>query len=217
MRRVQCGAALTGDSPWRWDKGRMRLIVLILASMALAATPSLASAQGCDTHSGLPVPRFVSLKFDSVNGRAGPSLGHPIVWEYVRAGFPLEVTAETADWRKVRDPDGEETWMHRRVLSGRRSVRLIEPAVLRARPEADAVIEAGAEAGAVLWLERCRAGWCRLEAGGRRGWAPADALWGVYTLERDPRTLLPGDPCTRAPAPAAQTARSGSPQSSPAG
>lgn len=192
----------------------MRLTALILASTGLLLATAPALAQGCDTHSGLPVPRFVSLKFESVNGRAGPSLGHPIVWEYVRAGFPLEVTAETADWRRVRDPDGEETWMHRRVLSGRRSVRLLAPAALRARPEADAVIEAEAEAGAVLWLERCRAGWCRLEADGRRGWTPADALWGVYGPERDPRAVLPGDPCTRA---REQTAGTGeSMQASPA-
>ncbi|TGY89169.1 hypothetical protein E5163_08585 [Marinicauda algicola] len=177
----------------------MRLIAPLLALAGLIAATAPAMAQGCDTHSGLPVPRFVSLKFESVNGRAGPSLGHPIVWEYVRAGLPLEVVAETADWRRVRDPDGEETWMHRRVLSGRRSVRLLEAAVLRARPEPDAVIEAEAEPGAVLWLERCRAGWCRLEADGRRGWVPAASLWGVYAPERDPRSARPEDPCRRAP------------------
>lgn len=184
----------------------MRLTALILASMGLLLATAPALAQGCETHSGLPVPRFVSLKFESVNGRAGPSLGHPIVWEYVRAGLPLEVTAETADWRKVRDPDGEETWMHRRVLSGRRSVRLLEPATLRARPDSETVIEAEAEAGAVLWLERCRAGWCRLETGGRRGWAPAAALWGIYLAERDPRAAPPADPCTRGEPPTAARA-----------
>lgn len=172
-------------------------LLALLVLLSAAAAP--AEAQGCDTHSGLPVPRFVSLKFESVNGRAGPSLGHPIVWEYVRAGLPLEVVAETADWRRVRDPDGEETWMHRRVLSGRRSVRLVEPAVLRARPEADAVAEAQAEAGAVLWLERCRAGWCRLEADGQRGWVPAASLWGVYAMERDPRAAGPEDRCRHSP------------------
>lgn len=175
---------------------RMIALILVLATLAMPAAPAL--AQGCDTHSGLPVPRFVSLKFDSVNGRAGPSLGHPIEWEYVRAGLPVQVVAETADWRRVRDPEGEETWMHRRVLSGRRAVRMLETATLRARPEADAVAEAEAEAGAVLWLERCRAGWCRLETDGRRGWVEASALWGVYAGEIDPRHA-PDDPCTSLP------------------
>lgn len=165
----------------------MRFTALILALAGLLASTGPALAQGCDTHSGLPVPRFVSLKFESVNGRAGPSLGHPIVWEYTRAGLPLEVVAETADWRRVRDPDGEETWMHRRVLSGRRSVILSADAALHARPESGGVVEAEARAGAVLWLERCRAGWCRLEADGRRGWVRAETLWGVYAGERDPR------------------------------
>jgi SH3-like domain-containing protein len=168
---------------------RLLSVILLLASLAAGLPPAM--AQSCDTHSGLPVPRFVSLKFESVNGRSGPSLGHPIAWEYVRAGLPMEVTAETADWRRVRDPGGEETWMHRRVLSGRRSVLLQEDTALRARPETEGVIEAEAEGGAVLWLERCRTGWCRVEAGGERGWIPARALWGVYEHERDPAAEPP--------------------------
>jgi len=164
----------------------MRFLSVILLLASLAAGSPLAMAQSCDTHSGLPVPRFVSLKFESVNGRAGPSLGHPIAWEYVRAGLPMEVIAETADWRRVRDPGGEETWMHRRVLSGRRSVLIQTGAALRARPEADGVIEAQAEAGAIVWLERCRTGWCRVEAEGERGWVPANTLWGINDRERDP-------------------------------
>lgn len=183
----------------------MRLMTLILALAGLLGMTAPAAAQGCDTHSGLPVPRFVSLKFESVNGRAGPSLGHPIVWEYTRAGLPLEVIAETADWRRVRDPDGEETWMHRRVLSGRRAVILSAAATLRARPEADAVVEAEAEAGAVLWLERCRAGWCRLEAGGRRGWLEAGTVWGIYPGERDPRGAGEAPACRTPGEPAGDT------------
>lgn len=150
--------------------------------LALAgAAPAL--AETCDTHSGLPVPRFVSLKFAEVNGRAGPSQGHPVRWVYVRQGLPVQVVAETEDWRQVRDPEGETVWMHRRTLSGRRAVRALDQTALRARPEADAVEEATAEPGAVLWLERCRLGWCRVEADDLRGWAEAKALWGVYPHE----------------------------------
>lgn len=167
--------------------------------MSLSGLAGPAAAQECETFSGLPVPRFVSLRFDEAAGRAGPSADHPIAWMYQRAGLPVQVVAETPDWRKVRDPGGEEVWMHRRLLSGRRAVHAIQPADMLARPEADSALIARIETGALLWLERCRAGWCRLEADERRGWAPAAAFWGVYGDEAAASGALEGSqrPCYR--------------------
>lgn len=151
------------------------LLALFLA--CLVAGP--AWAQIAETPSGYPVPRFVSLKVGVAHGRAGPSRDHPILWRYVREGLPLRVTAEAPDWRRVEDPDGEVTWMHHSLLSGRRTVFAPAEIALRIRPDTDANIEAVAEAGAVLDLERCADGWCRLEAQGLHGWAPADTVWGL--------------------------------------
>jgi len=161
----------------------MRRLAVLLALIVLAA-PVQAQETGQPTPSGQEVPRFVSLKFDVANGRSGPSRSHPVAWRYVRAGLPMEVVAETPDWRRVRDPDGELTWMHRSILSGRRTVITLDETPLRARADADAPAEAIAEGGVVLALERCRTGWCRVEGQGYRGWARAGALWGVYASER---------------------------------
>ena len=159
-----------------------RLTACIAALAVSAATH--AQTRDTDTPSGQPVPRFVSLKFDVANGRSGPSQAHPIAWRYLRSGLPMEVIAETQDWRRVRDPEGEVTWMHRSILSGRRSVVTTEETELRARAEDDAPLEAIADAGVVLSLERCRSGWCRVEGQGYRGWVDASHLWGVYSEER---------------------------------
>ena len=157
----------------------------IVSSLSLAFIASAAQAQTRvdDTPSGQPVPRFVSLKFDASHGRTGPSMAHPIAWVYRRAGVPMQVIAETENWRRVRDPQGEVTWMHRSILSGRRAAVTREETVLRARAEDDSPIEAIAEPGVILELDRCRTGWCRAEAGGYRGWVSTDGLWGVYQEE----------------------------------
>lgn len=159
----------------------LRVLPVILA---LVSTPVMAQDRVDDTPSGQPVPRYVSLKFDVANGRSGPSQAHPIAWRYTRAGLPMQVIAETEEWRRVVDPDGETTWMHRSILSGRRSAYTTDETVLRARAETDAPIEAVAEAGIVLSLERCRTGWCRVEAQGYRGWVETQTLWGLYEEER---------------------------------
>jgi SH3-like domain-containing protein len=174
----------------------MRRPTTLIFMLCGLAAPLQAQEAGQPTPSGQEVPRFVSLKFDVANGRSGPSRSHPVAWRYVRAGLPMEVIAETPDWRRVRDPDGEVTWMHRSILSGRRTVVTTASTPMRARADEDAPAEAVAEAGVILALERCRTGWCRVEAQGYRGWARADALWGVYATERggDPASENDGNP-----------------------
>lgn len=147
----------------------MRRLISLALALALGCSAAAAAQDGearADTPSGQQVPRFVSLKVDVANGRSGPSRSHPIAWRYVRAGLPMEVIAETPDWRRVRDPDGEITWMHRSILSGRRSVWTLAETPLHARDNADSPVEAIAEPGVILSLERCRTGWCRVEAPG---------------------------------------------------
>lgn len=170
-----------------------RLAALALALTLLAPAQARQDEATPDTPSGQPVPRFVSLKVDVANGRSGPSSQHPIAWRYTRAGLPMEVVAETPDWRRVRDPGGEVTWMHRSILSGRRSVYTIEETPLHARDNADSPVEAIAEPGVILSLERCRTGWCRVEAQGYRGWARTSTLWGVYPEERGGEEAASGD------------------------
>ena len=71
--------------------------------------------------SGLPVPRFVSLKSDRVNVRGGPTRDHDVTWIFTRSGLPVEVTAEFDNWRRIRDWEGVEGWVYHSLLSGRRT------------------------------------------------------------------------------------------------
>lgn len=150
----------------------------------MAPWPALARPADRPTPSGLPVPRWVSLKFDEVNARAGPGDDHRAVWTFRARGLPLQVVAETAEWRKVCDPEGGSAWVHRRTVDGRRTVFL--PAArelpLRSRPRIDATIRARLAPRATATLDRCDKGWCRIKVGDVRGWAPQTALWG--TAER---------------------------------
>jgi len=127
----------------------MRAVFLICLLLGVPAAP--AAAQGCDTHTGLPVPRFVSLKFNEVRGRSGPSFNHAVKWRYQRTGLPVEVIGETPDWRRVRDPEGEVVWMHRRTLTGRRAVWVKTDTRLHTRPDENASVIALVQTGAVLW------------------------------------------------------------------
>jgi SH3-like domain-containing protein len=133
------------------------------------------------TPSGLPVPRYVSLKFGVVNARGGPGDDYKLLWVYHVRDLPLQVVAETEDWRRVCDPDGQVAWVHRRTVTERRTV-LLEQAgdlLLRKRPDAAAAASATLVSHALADLDECKGGWCRLRVGHAGGWAPASVLWGV--------------------------------------
>ena len=67
------------------------------------------------------MPRYVSLKSDHVNVRAGPTKDNDVAWVYTRSGLPVEITAEFENWRRVRDSEGSEGWVYHSLLSGRRT------------------------------------------------------------------------------------------------
>ncbi len=90
------------------------------------AASASAPAPGGRLGTGLPVPRYVSLKTDRVNLREGPSKDHRTAWVYQRAGLPVEIIAEYETWRRIRDSEGTEGWVLHSLLSGRRTA-LVQP------------------------------------------------------------------------------------------
>ena len=133
----------------------------------------------------LPVPRFVTLAPNEVNLRTGPGIRYPIRLVVRKQGLPVEVIREFDVWRQVRDREGDEGWVHKSMLSGRRSVILTgaTQTILR-KPEEDARPVVRLEPGVVAALETCREDWCEIAVGGFSGWARRDNLWGVYPDEQ---------------------------------
>jgi len=158
----------------------MRRILLGVTAMVFALVAQWAAAEQRGPVTNLPMPRYVSLKVTEGNVRRGPSLGHRIDWVLQRRNMPLQVVDEYGHWRRVVDRDGFGGWVHYSLLSGMRTV-LVEQDMLPLlmKPDPKAPANAQVEIGVVARLDYCRGEWCRIKAGGYRGWAPADALWGL--------------------------------------
>lgn len=139
--------------------------------------------------SGLPVPRFVSLKADKVNVRSGPTRDHAVAWVFTRAGLPVEITAEFETWRRIRDSDGAEGWVYHSMLSGRRTALVSpwkagEPTPLYADPDKSSAVKAKLEPGVLGKVEHCDGKWCRFFENGFDGFVAQERLWGVYPGEK---------------------------------
>ena len=157
---------------------------LLLALAACGRHPDAeapATHAGRDTPSGLAVPRYVATKFETVNARSGPGDDYATVWTYRARGLPLQVTAETEEWRRVCDPDGAVAWVHRRLVAESRRVMRTAPSALlmRAKPNEASRAVAALAGRATAALQTCRAGWCRITADKTSGWVPQAAVWGA--------------------------------------
>ena len=157
-----------------------RVMVGLLAALLIWPVASVAQTADKGSVTNLPLPRYVSIKSGEVNVRRGPSLTHRVDWVFTREDMPVEITAEHGHWRRVRDRDGAGGWVHYSLLSGTRTVIVDQDLLaLQSRPDPAAPAIAKLEQGVVARLDSCNPDWCRLSAGGYRGWAPKTALWGV--------------------------------------
>lgn len=139
--------------------------------------------------SGLPVPRYVSLKSDHVNVRAGPTKDNDVAWVYTKSGLPVEITAEYENWRRVRDSEGAEGWVYHSLLSGRRTAVVTmkakdDLAAIYDSADPNSPVVAWLQAGVVAQVKRCKGGWCRVIGAGFDGWIEQQRLWGVYADEK---------------------------------
>ncbi len=166
----------------------LRVLSMVAAMSAVLMAPALAQ-ETTGSVSGLPIPRFVSLKPSDTPMREGPSKDHRIKWLFKKEGVPVEIIAEFENWRRVRDSEGDDGWVFHSRLSGRRTAqinpRLKDKTIAVYGKDSDsAAVVARLEPGVIGNVEQCTGRWCRVSGDGFEGWIQQDRLWGVYPGER---------------------------------
>lgn len=173
--------------PIKWGpSGTAAVLIIALAnSSAVAAQPESQNGP-----SGLPLPRFVSLKSERVNVRSGPNKDNDVNWIYTRVGLPVEIIAEYDNWRRIRDWEGAEGWVLHSLLSGRRTALVSAAAKsiddfvpLHASADKQSAITARLQSGVLASVKHCAGNWCRITGQGYDGWIEQERLWGVYPGE----------------------------------
>ena len=181
---------------WASFSGRGVMLLCALVLVTLFALP--APAQTALAPSGLPLPRFASLNASEINVRVGPGQRYDVAFVFVQQGLPVEIIQEYDNWRKIRDFEGAEGWVHKNLLSGGRTA-LVAPWLgegtepLLARPSEGADVRAYAGGMVLVSINECARTWCNVygtftpEGASRPasfgGWIEQDKLWGVYPDE----------------------------------
>ncbi|MFC6489476.1 SH3 domain-containing protein [Nitratireductor sp. GCM10026969] len=177
----------------RWARAWFVFVLICMVAIVVSGAPPVSANEARAAErgpSGLPLPRFVSLKSGRVNMRVGPGTSYAVKWLYTKSGLPMEIIQEYDNWRQVRDADGAEGWINQALLSGRRT-GIVAPwfkgkattLPLLARPREDAQRVAEVEPGAIGEVRECDGKWCRMDFNRHTGWIRQATLWGVYPDE----------------------------------
>ena len=150
------------------------------------ATEPAAKVKALKT-SGLPLPRFASLRSDEVNLRVGPGTRFRIEWVYKRRDLPVVIEREFEDvWRLIRDSDGIQGWVNQATLTGRRNFIVKgADATLRNDTKDSAAAVAILKTGVIGRLRTCEkeSDWCSVQVAGHRGYLRREQLWGLLPSE----------------------------------
>jgi SH3-like domain-containing protein len=164
----------------------MKIIPHILALLiGLAALRSLAAEdQSILNPSGLPIPRFVSLKSDEINVRVGPGKRYPIRWTYRRKLLPVQIIEEFAHWRKIQDYEGATGWVQKSFVDGKRTVIIIDkPQTLYREADATSKPVMRVDPLVIGHLKQCKPDWCEVEIQEKKAWIRKSDIWGVTREE----------------------------------
>lgn len=186
MGQGRSSRGIAGARGWRLAALGAWVLAWVFAGGFVEGFPEGGALAVAAETSGLPLPRFVSLRSDEVNLRTGPGQRYPIDWTYTRKDLPVEIIAEFEAWRKIRDWQGTEGWVHQSMLSGRRAMVVIGGAHPLRGSDSDAADRlAQVDEGVVGRLLRCPRAkeYCKVEVGGVQGWMRRDEIWGVYKSE----------------------------------
>lgn len=152
-----------------------RIPILAGLIAALFMTAPL-NAQDAET------PYWASIRKDEpINMRVGPGEDYKIVWVYKRQHLPMKVLRLKEGWRLVEDPSGARGWVLARFLTRDRGaiIKGKDAAPMREAGDANAKLLWRLSPGVIGLLGDCKAGWCELTVGPRKGFVEQARLWGA--------------------------------------
>ena len=135
----------------------------------------------------LPLPRFASLRSDTVYMRAGPGERFPIEWVYKRKGYPIQIIDSFEHWRKIEDIEKTQGWIHKKMLSGRRMALTSkdERTIMYSKKNIKSKALYFFDGQTIVQLLNCNTidAFCQVKYNEKKGYILKEKLFGIYPDE----------------------------------
>mgnify|MGYP006107317345 CR=1 FL=1 len=122
---------------------------------------------------------FLTLRYDSVNLRQGPSKNYPIKIFYIKKHLPVLIQDTSNNWRKIRDQENNTGWIHRSQLSKKKAAITIDDQVIMFKnPTIFSKPLVVLEKGRLCLISKCKDEWCSVKVEKYSGWIRKKSFWG---------------------------------------
>ncbi len=124
---------------------------------------------------------FLTLRYDKVNLRQGPSREYPIKIFYKKKFLPVLIQDKSDNFRKIRDHENNSGWIHISQLSKRKAAIVIDEELIMFRsPTIYSKPIAILKKGRLSQIIKCKEDWCKAKSDKYKGWLKKDSLWGRF-------------------------------------
>ena len=122
---------------------------------------------------------FLTLRYNEVNLRQGPSKEYPIKILYKKKFLPVLVIDKSYNFRKIIDHENNSGWIHISQLSKKKAALNNEDnSIIFKKPSNYSKPLAVIEKGRLCIIKKCKKDWCKIETGGYSGWIERKILKG---------------------------------------
>jgi SH3-like domain-containing protein len=124
---------------------------------------------------------FLTLRYDKVNLRQGPSREYPVKIFYKKKFLPVLIQDESDNFRKIRDHENNSGWIHVSQLSKKKAAIVIDDKlIVFNNPTIYSKPKAVLNKGRLCLITKCQTEWCKIKVDKYKGWVKKDSLWGRF-------------------------------------
>ena len=124
-------------------------------------------------------PKYASLKKDRVYLRWNASFDAPIKFIYQKKNLPILIIDKYDVWKKVRDIEGVEGWIHTSMISNKKTfINNKEQNLLKYKDNSN-IVKAIVKRGVVGKILSCDEIFCKVKIKTYKGWVKKKYLWGI--------------------------------------
>jgi len=122
---------------------------------------------------------FLTLRYDKVHLRQGPSHEYPIKIFYKKKFLPVLIQDKSDNFRKIRDHENNSGWIHVSQLSKKKAAIVIEDElIVFNHPTVYSKPKVVLNKGRLCLITKCKTEWCKIKVDKYKGWVKKDSLWG---------------------------------------
>ena len=124
---------------------------------------------------------FLTLKYNKVKVRQGPSFEYPVKFIYKKKYLPIKVIDSKDNFRKITDLKNNNGWIHVSQLTKKKSaINIHNLSIIFKKPNIYSQPMAKLEKGKIVIVKKCKEDWCKIITNDYKGWIFKNYLWGNF-------------------------------------